>query len=139
MNDSVARRVDQRHDHQPEPERPRQRARRIPHFAGDPGDFPPAAEREERRDERARDGRPSGGAPVGRATNGTKCDHDAGGLVSAPSVNATTSAIFRTDTRGQQPDPELDARDVHDRERDDRGDGHDPRRRHARAARGTPT
>ena len=43
------RRVDERHDRQPEPQRPRQRARGIADFAGDLGDLPPAAEREERR------------------------------------------------------------------------------------------
>ena len=40
----------------------------------------------------------SGMAPGGRSTNGVKCDHEPDELASAPSVNAKTSAIFRTDT-----------------------------------------
>ena len=64
--------VDERDADQPEPQRARQRARRIAHLAGDLGHFPPAAEEKKARDEcarqRARERRRAGR----RSTNGTK-------------------------------------------------------------------
>ena len=50
MNASVIEQVDSVTVGEAEPQRARQRACRVPHFAGDLRDFPPSAEREEGRD-----------------------------------------------------------------------------------------
>ncbi len=97
-NDERGRGVGQRHNGQPQPQRPRQRARRIAHLTGDLRDFPPAAEREERGDEGAGDARrTAAGAPGCRATNGTKWLHDAAGARErAPASAAPRAAILST-------------------------------------------